>query len=653
MTWLGVERSAYPKRTGLRDFGLVDLPFPLRKVSVNPVATLRSRTVGGATGYELERGVSVFPSVGDPVLLPTAEQLRAIVESQGPNRRVRIGTSPLASDAAVSVDPDKLFGRHLAVLGNTGSGKSCSVAGLIRWSLSAASAAASAGHVRGRPVSPNARFVVLDPNGEYLTTFRDMPGSVRVFRAPVLGHDPASEGALPLSVPAWMWNSQEWSAFTQAAPGVQRPLLLRGLRDLRSGSAVSDGAEVRLALAIRSYRAWLDKILATGPANYGGELRGRMECGHFLQRLADDAAAGAAELIGEPAVKLSDVAAAASALAKDKESPSRTGQIYFDSFGERELLQVRAALDAAVEQLPEVEQRFGTSEDAPAAFAVDALAGYLELVSKTPDFSQNAQHVPALLARIKTMLSDPRLAPIVNPDHQPAFAEWLDDYVGRDGATNGQIAVVDLSLIPSDVLHVAIAVIARLVFEASQRYRKLTGRELPTTLVLEEAHTFIRRGDREGPPDAAGQLCRETFERIAREGRKFGVGLVLSSQRPSELSATVLAQCNTFLLHRIVNDRDQELVGRLVPDNLGALLRELPNLPSRQAILLGWATPIPVLVEIDELPPDHRPRSADPRFWDVWTGEEERAIDWTGVADDWVGGAANAPPAPAAGTTDL
>jgi uncharacterized protein len=188
------------------------------------------------------------------------------------------------------------------------------------------------------------------------------------------------------------------------------------------------------------------------------------------------------------------------------------------------------------------------------------------------------------------------------------------------------------------VLHIVIGVVARIVFEATQRYRKQNGNELPTVLVLEEAHTFVKRGsdiDSEVPTPL--QICRQTFERIAREGRKFGLGLVLSSQRPSELSPTVLAQCNTFLLHRIVNDRDQELVGKLVPDNLGGLLRELPSLPSRQAILLGWAATVPTLVEITELPEAHRPRSSDPKFWDVWTGKEDRPISWGKIVDDWAG----------------
>jgi len=129
-------------------------------------------------------------------------------------------------------------------------------------------------------------------------------------------------------------------------------------------------------------------------------------------------------------------------------------------------------------------------------------------------------------------------------------------------------------------------------------------------------------------------MCAKVFEKIAREGRKFGLGLVLSSQRPSELSPTVLSQCNSFLLHRISNDRDQELVNKLVPDNLRGLLRELPSLPSRNAILLGWASELPVSVQMNYLKEEHRPQSNDPDYWNVWTNKE-RVVNWKAIADDW------------------
>ena len=96
----------------------------------------------------------------------------------------------------------------------------------------------------------------------------------------------------------------------------------------------------------------------------------------------------------------------------------------------------------------------------------------------------------------------------------------------------------------------------------------------------------------------------------------------------------MLSQCNSYLLHRISNDRDQELVHKLVPDNLRGLLRDLPSLPSRHAILLGWASELPVLVQMNALPDHQQPKSNDPDFWAVWSGED-RKVDWQAIARDW------------------
>ena len=172
--WITVEQSQYPKRRGMQDFGIIDLPYPLRKMSLTPLGILHEKVEGAGkkSKYLFSRGIDVFPTVGDPVLLPSTEQLKSIVES-GSNRRVNIGISPLAGNATVSVDPDRLFGRHLAVLGNTGSGKSCSVAGLVRWSIESAQKEKATRHVD--EVLANTRFIILDPNGEYSKAFLDLP----------------------------------------------------------------------------------------------------------------------------------------------------------------------------------------------------------------------------------------------------------------------------------------------------------------------------------------------------------------------------------------------------------------------------------------------------------------------------------------------
>jgi DNA helicase HerA-like ATPase len=627
VVWLGIERSAFPKRTGLKDFGLIDLPFPIRKMTITPVGTLglESQTSGIGQRYLLRRGVSIFPSVGDPVLLPTSEQLRSIVESEGKDQRVFVGKSTLAGNARVSVDPDKLFGRHLAVIGNTGSGKSCSVAGLIRWSLEAAAQERAATAKQG---PANARFIVLDPNGEYIRTFSDLAPAVRVFKVP-----PINPPDIEMSMPGWMWNSHEWSAFGMATAATQRPLLLQALRNLRSGVRAGSPVEIRLRNTASTMKAKLERILQEGYGAYAG-FPGNKNTGYFLKNChSEDLASYVPQTAGEMRQALEGSIGLIAAVEGGRRWAKGEG---WNDFSEQNLQIVVDSLNTLLGTLPTLPPA-NVSEDAPLPFAIADLPEHLEQLAAGTS-AQMVQFIATLVMRIRMMLSDNRLRPLIGKaPEELSFVSWLEAYIGADGAANGQIAVLDLSLVPSEIVHIVIAVLARLVFEATHRYRKIRGVELPTILILEEAHNFIQQHapHTEEATVTPIQMCRSVFEKIAREGRKFGLGLVLSSQRPSELSPTVLAQCNTFLLHRIVNDRDQDLIKKLVPDNLAGLLRELPSLPSRQAILLGGATPVPVLVEMRELPSEQQPKSSDPRFWDVWTGAEDRPIDWTAIADDW------------------
>lgn len=98
---------------------------------------------------------------------------------------------------------------------------------------------------------------------------------------------------------------------------------------------------------------------------------------------------------------------------------------------------------------------------------------------------------------------------------------------------------------------------------------------------------------------------------------------------------TVLSQCNSFLLHRISNARDQELVHRLLPDNMRGILREMPSLPSQYAVLLGWASELPVMVKMRTLRDKQRPQSNDPDYWDVWTRRKPQEINWGDIAKEW------------------
>lgn len=626
--WITVERSQYPKRKGMQDFGLVDLPYPLRKMSLNPLGLLfYAGESDGKDRYEFRRGVQAYPSVGDPVLLPTQVQLRAIVES-GENRRVKIGVSPLAANAEVRIDPDRLFGRHLAVLGNTGSGKSCSVAGLVRWSMDAARKARNG-------ADPNARFIVLDPNGEYANTFKGM-GNVRVFAVD------APEGTEQLQVPLWFWNSAEWGAFTQASAKVQRPLLRRALRDVKAGRALSATLTEEEKLALRRYLS--SRLISIRRDLRSGDIQtDESKFGFRLKAIA-------ADLQGKLALhsdnKLDESLAAINAALKTAHNSFvKDGKTieYYRAFNEIHIQAIITALESSVDTVGGILLQEGPDEDVPIAFDGSQLPDHLEILAEQESASQ---FVDFLVSRIRTLLSDVRMRSIISNPGGISLDDWLTSYLGNSQASNGSVTVIDLSLVPAEVVHIITAVVARMTLEALQRYRKLNaGKTLPTVLVMEEAHTFIRRYPDDAENQNSAAICCQLFEKIAREGRKFGLGLVLSSQRPSELSQTVLSQCNSYLLHRISNDRDQELVHKLVPDNLRGLLHDLPSLPARHAILLGWASELPVLVQMNNLPKDHRPKSDDPDFWAVWSGDGldkdsegssvERTVDWQAIAADW------------------
>lgn len=607
VSWITIQRSPYPKRSGFQDFGLIDLPFPLRKMELQPVGTLRSIE----EGYKFRRGLESFPSVGDVVILPTDSQLRAIIES-GENRRVYIGTSPLVGNAKVMIDPDRLFGRHLAVLGNTGSGKSCSVAGLIRWSIESAREKLADGND-----TVNSRFIVLDPNGEYSKAFADKPNA-NIYTVNVEGNSEKQ-----LEVPLWFWNTDEWCGFTKASPKTHRTTIVHALKSVRRGNAFEGQTKERdLACYIRTVIDTIEVHKASGdpwgtfprPKNFhlsvekwASGIIGKQEYSQELNEAIQEFQQLIQQLINKRSEKYS----------------------HYNY--------TRDDVDSLIKLLREVYKKAGgqeeeflpTDEDSPIPFTGE---NFVHSIEANAEILKTTDYIVTLMPRIKTLLTDVRVKKVID-NNTLKLSDWLNNYIGANNKES--LTIIDLSLLPSDVTSIITAVIARMIFETQQRYLKLNKQCLPTVLVMEEAHYFVKRYNDDGENIGPTVQCCKIFEKIAREGRKFGLGLVLSSQRPSELSPTVLAQCNSFLLHRISNDRDQELIHRLLPDNMRGILREMPSLPSQYAVLLGWATELPVMVKMRTLREGQRPQSNDPDYWDVWTGFKERKIDWDIIANEW------------------
>ncbi|MDE0151008.1 MAG: DUF87 domain-containing protein [Bdellovibrionales bacterium] len=626
--WLSIEPSSYPKRKGMRDFGILDLPFPSRKLKLNMLGILRlvESEKELEKKYEFTRGVHSFPALGDSVLLPDKEQLRSIVES-GTNGKVKIGTCPLADDANVTIDPDRLFGRHLAVLGNTGSGKSCTVSGLIKWSLEEAQK-----HLQKTSktknfkddLKVNARFIILDPNGEYSNTFQKF--NSKVFKVYPNGNEKQ------LQSPSWFWNSHEWSSITQASSKIQKPILNRALREIKNNIQPKDDYHKKLLIRKQlSYNIMhLRSAVQTQTINSDATKVGqKLEAIFSNMQEEENNFPQWKEYLTEILSEIQKV------LKKNKKSFEKNGQLieYYVAFSNAQINDIINKLDSFLTtQLGGVLTDLKLSEDTPQPFNGAVLADHIEIIGKEENVPQ---YIDFLVMRIRSIFSSASMKRVIG-NIDISLEEWLNSYIGKHD--NQQVAIIDLSLVPKDITYLVTAVISRMIFEALQRYKNGGNRKpLPTVLVMEEAHTFIQKYRKDSEEFSASRICTEVFERIAKEGRKFGLGLVLSSQRPSELSQTVLSQCNTFLLHRITNDRDQEMVSRLLPDSLKGTMQELPALPSRHAYLLGWASEIPILTKISHLPEQFRPKSDDPDFWDVWTGTKRREVNWKNIADKWQG----------------
>jgi DNA helicase HerA-like ATPase len=184
--------------------------------------------------------------------------------------------------------------------------------------------------------------------------------------------------------------------------------------------------------------------------------------------------------------------------------------------------------------------------------------------------------------------------------------------VFRLGSDGPPISIVDLSGIPSDIVSVVVSMMARMLFDYAIWAREHERR--PVLLVCEEAHRYVP-----ARTDGDGQAVRRILERIAKEGRKYGIALGLITQRPSDLAEGVLSQCGTIISMRLNNERDQAFVRAAMPEGAKGFLDVVPALRNRECIVCGEGVSIPIRVRFDDLPAELRPASADPYFSEVWS----------------------------------
>lgn len=222
------------------------------------------------------------------------------------------------------------------------------------------------------------------------------------------------------------------------------------------------------------------------------------------------------------------------------------------------------------------------------------------------------------IVRLKAKMEDRRYGFMFKPPAEAGEYGWLAGILGRlfaaDGAGQG-IKIIDFSEVPSDVLPIVTGVLARLLYNV-QFWMEPEVRH-PLTIVCDEAHLYLPVRD---AAEAAERRALESFERIAKEGRKYGVSLLVVSQRPSDVSRTILSQCNNFLVLRLTNDQDQNVVKRLMPESMGGITDVLPLLDTGEALLLGDSILLPTRIRLDM--PRIPPASATRQFWTEWANKQ-------------------------------
>ncbi|PWI33542.1 Bipolar DNA helicase [Vibrio albus] len=239
--------------------------------------------------------------------------------------------------------------------------------------------------------------------------------------------------------------------------------------------------------------------------------------------------------------------------------------------------------------------------------------------------------------RLENKLCDSRLDFFLGDKSKDVtFEETLQTLLGYSSSNKSNVSVIDLSGVPFEVLSITVSLISRLVFEYGYIYKRIRcakqpdekiNNDAPILLVYEEAHKYVPNSNL-----SKYRSSKASIERIAKEGRKYGVTLLLASQRPSEISETIFSQCSNFIAMRLTNPADQGYVKKLLPDSLGSLIDKMTSFRQGEALLVGESIILPSIVQID--PCTSAPSSNDIPYWQLWK-EEWKDLDFSAIKSEW------------------
>ena len=463
---------------------------------------------------EFERGVATYPLPQQSIYLTPKSELRFIY-GDAKGAVIQLGEHVGSGGAPCYAELNELLGKHTAILGSTGAGKSGTVAAVIHSILERGQIAK---HQHWHP-----QIIILDPHNEYGKAF---PAHQRLS---------TDEGSLKL--PYWLLDLEEsLSLFigkTEFAATSQANIVKNALITVREQAAEQLGLDK-------------NQLTVDSPIPYN---------------------------LGDPT--------------------------NMDNFGKKQGVLYEEGLIGEINKQRPNNQNQGNHED------------YNKVIRK-----------------ISSLLNDGRLRFMM--ESWDGAEDPLPTIVNQFLTQQTTVQIVDLSGVPNEVAGVASAAIARIVFQLKVWQTEAERQNSPVLLVCEEAHRYVpNRGE------AQYEAAQSAIRRIAKEGRKYGVGLLLVSQRPSEVEATVLSQCNSWIVLRITNDADREHVRSVLPDSMSGLTKMLSGLRRQEAIFVGQAATLPTRVMIRSLSAEQLPRSNDIDFDKGWQKQAMTLEQIDSVVTKW------------------
>ncbi len=605
---------------------------------------LSATMVGTIDNNKYIQGVYNYPILDNPVWYITREDLDIIFDQKKNNNYINysedyylpIGTSPAFPDYQVKINPDKMFGKHVAILGNTGSGKSCTLTSILQSLFQ---------YNYGNEKLKSAHIVIFDTNGEYKDAFKlDDKHKINPFWINDNG----------LKVPYWFMNYDDIDYLFEPTTGTQGPILKRALA-LAKSQIAAENKKLIPKFYINNLISFIETIT----------------CGGYKAKVAiyDDS-----EIMRDAFKKLStekrtdfdltEICKALDTIASQK-NPKNIFKSGNYISGNYDITIINDAIEIITLKLNEyqetiVEQTSSENRniDSPLYFDFNHLiSSCFDFAIKESAVAQDKlnEYISTLKLRMQSFADDIRLSSPLLLDkqeninnvlikfiafilgdyctvynkvnkEQSIYDSYFENYEGIND--QHQITVIDMSLLPFQVLETVTGLIGRIILDFLSRFEKGKRGSMPVVIALEEAQNYIPENnvkDRES-------ISRRVFERIAREGRKYGLSLLVSSQRPSELSKTVLSQCNSFIVHRIQNPDDQNYIRKLVSSANSEILSQLPTLPQQHVIIMGDCVKTPVVVKMKIANP--RPNSNNPKFISNWL--EDCSIDYIEIEKKWL-----------------